>query len=132
LKSQYEDYRVKSEAAKGAQRIEETHKGQQFEFLERATSPRVPVKPVPATIYGGGLAGGLILFVVPLLARRILRPVVYSQTGLQSLAEAPVLAAIPCIPTRETRRRARRAHLVNWTLSLLSASVLAGAVFLLG
>jgi len=132
LKTQYEDYRAKAESAKGAQRIEETHKGQQFEFLERATAPRVPVQPVPLTFYAAGVVIGLVLFVAPTLIVAILKPKVCSHAGLQALAESPVLATIPPFPTADTRRRARLGHFVNWILSLLSAAVLAGAVAGLG
>ncbi len=132
LVKQYEDYRTKAELAKGSQRIEDSQKGQQFEVIDMAARPTLPVQPLPPVIYGLGLLCGLLVFVGPLVASTALRPVVCSQAGLEALWEVPVLAAIPRIATRDTLRAERIRSAQNWGLSLLSAAVLASATMLLG
>lgn len=127
LEKQYEQYRAKAESARGAQRIEENQKGQQFEVIEMAAPPRFPVKPVPMFVYGAGLVAGLVLFVGPLIAGRAINPRVGSQSGLRALSDAAVLIAIPRILTPHTLRRDRRKRIENWALSLLSVAALASA-----
>src|SRR5262249_34007234 len=43
LKQQFNDYQGKVESARGAQTIEEAQKGEQFEVIERAVPPALPV-----------------------------------------------------------------------------------------
>ena len=132
LLKQYEDYRTKAESAKGAQRMEDSQKGQQFEVIEMAAPPTLPVQPLPLVVYGMGLLVGLVVFVGPVVGAGALHPLVCSQAGLQALSEVPVLAAIPRIPTRDAVRAGRLRRAQNWGLSLLSAVVLASATMFLG
>jgi hypothetical protein len=132
LVEQYKSYESKAGSARGSQVIEESQKGEQFEVIERAVPPSVPVEPVPMFIYGLGLAGGLILFVGPLIGHAMLHPVIHSEQGLHGLSDIPVLVSIPRIPTPELAKAARRFRLRNIGLSALSAAALAAAVLLVG
>jgi polysaccharide chain length determinant protein (PEP-CTERM system associated) len=128
LLDQYRTYQSKAGEAKGSQIIEESQKGAQFEVIERAVPPSIPVSPVPLVVYALGLVGGLVLFVGPVLVLALLHPVVHSEQGLESLSDVPVLASIPRIDTPGVRTAARRALSLNIGLSALSAAVLAAVV----
>ena len=85
----------------------------------------VAISPVPIMIYGVAVAGGLFLFVFPLLIRLFLSPLVHSESSLREKTDTPVLIAIPRIRTPEFDHEGRRVLIKNLGWSLMS--ILAGA-----
>jgi polysaccharide chain length determinant protein (PEP-CTERM system associated) len=130
LLQQYRDYQTKAEAAKGAQKMEEGRKGVQFEIIERARAASVPVRPVKPFVFGGHVGIGLLLFVGPLVVRRLLNPVILSQTALRGFSDVPLLVAIPALPTPDVAREARRRRVQNLGISTLALAALVAAVAL--
>jgi capsular polysaccharide biosynthesis protein len=128
LQQQYRDYQAKVQSAKGSQSIETAQKGEQFEIIERAVPPSVPVAPNPLMIVGMGVGLGLFVFVGPVLLVGFVRPTVQSEEGLRSSLHVPVLVSIPRIDTEFTKRRVVLNRAGNIVLSALSVAILA-AVF---
>ena len=128
LENQYNDYQSKIASARGAETVEETKKGTQFEVIERAIPPSLPVWPNPLRFLAVGVLAGLALFVGPVPLRILLRPVVGSEGRLAALAQVPVLVSIPSLPTPEAEALQRRRRRRNLGLSFLSILALA-AVF---
>jgi polysaccharide chain length determinant protein (PEP-CTERM system associated) len=131
LQEQYHSYQTKVEAAKSAQEMEETRKGEQFEVIERALPPALPVQPAPMQVFGLALVSGLLAFVGPIVLTALLKPAINSEQGLRAIApEIPVLVAIPRLRVPDTLRRDSRRRLKNFGLSIASAAVLAVAVLI--
>jgi polysaccharide chain length determinant protein (PEP-CTERM system associated) len=128
LVEQFKNYQSKAGSARGSQILEEGQKSTQFEVIERAVPPSIPVAPVPMIVYAMGLAGGLAFFVGPLLVYALINPVVHSEQGLEAVSKVPVLASIPRIETPQIVKAVRQARSINIGLSALSASILVGAV----
>ncbi|HEX4824862.1 MAG TPA: hypothetical protein VFV19_11155 [Candidatus Polarisedimenticolaceae bacterium] len=124
LVEQYNRRAGSVEEARGAQKIEETQKGERFEVIERALPPAIPVRPVPMMIYAAGAIGGLVLFVGPLLVLALLEPLISSETGLREAAEVPVLVAIPRLMTDDLARSLRAGLTRNIAASAVSVVIL--------
>lgn len=124
LRRQYEEYRSKTEAARGSQRVEESQKGERFEIVERAGAPSTPISPVPLMIYGMGVAIGLTVFVGPVLLRAILIPTLHSSAGVKELGGVPVLVSIPRLDTPEMVHSLRFRRIRNLLAAGGSATVL--------
>jgi polysaccharide biosynthesis transport protein len=107
--------------ARTGQQIEEGNVGNPFEIVDHAFVPSAPVWPNRLQFLGLGIAVGLILFLGPILAWRLLRPVIASEAGLRALGDVPVLISVPVIPTPASERRDRRIRLRN--LGIVGASV---------
>jgi polysaccharide chain length determinant protein (PEP-CTERM system associated) len=131
LKERYEDYQSKYESAKGAQRMEEGRKGEQFEIIERAIPSTIPIKPVRSFTLAFGLAVGILLFVGPLVLKKLLRPVVSSQNGIKGLAEVPLLVSIPELPTAAVKQSAWHRKVSNYGFSVVSVAVAISVVLFL-
>jgi uncharacterized protein involved in exopolysaccharide biosynthesis len=120
----------KIEAARRGEQLEEEEFGNPFMITGLAGPPSVPVFPDRRRFLGAGAAGGLLLFVGPLLAWVFLRQRIMFEMSLRTLADVPVLASIPEIPTEASIRRKRRVHWRNFGLSFLSASMLCAVLAL--
>ncbi|RMG43686.1 MAG: hypothetical protein D6718_11595 [Acidobacteria bacterium] len=131
LQAQYRDYQAKIQAARGSEMVELSRKGEQFERIERAVPPTIPVQPRRLVVFPVALIAGFALFVGPIVVSQLWRPVVRSQAGLETIPLRR-LASIPRIPTREARRRRLWRALANVALSALSAAALASAIALAG
>jgi polysaccharide chain length determinant protein (PEP-CTERM system associated) len=127
LKDRYNDYQAKAEQAKGAQKIEEGRKGEQFEIIEGAVASSIPVEPKPLMVFGANLAWALLLFIAPSLLPRFLRPVISSQKSLRALADVPVLVVIPPLPTAAVLRGRRRIRAANIAFTTLSVALVVAA-----
>jgi len=125
LLEQYKRRLGNAEEARGAQKIEETQKGERFEVIERATPPLIPISPIPSMIFGVGALAGLFVFVGPLLAKALLDPVICSEAGLIDAADVPVLITIPRVVTREIEASIRGRLAFNVSMSLASVVALA-------
>ncbi|MBZ5638231.1 MAG: hypothetical protein LAO51_05670 [Acidobacteriia bacterium] len=132
LRERYKDYQTKLEEAKGSQKIESTQKGERFEVIERAAPPALPVRPLPFLVYAAGLLAGLALFVGPIVLHAFLAPVVSSEAGLRSVADVPVLVAIPRLVTRDVLRAAWNRRIRNVVTSVAAVAVLALTMGLFG
>jgi hypothetical protein len=75
---------------------------------------------------------GLALFVGPIPLRRVLSPVIGSESGLRALSEVPVLVSIPRIITERGAALARRRLVRNVSLSLLSSATLTAVIAFFG
>jgi len=133
LERDFQAQQIKIDTARTGQQIEEEEIGNPFEKVRPARPSSVPAWPNRLQFLGGGIAAGLVLFVGPLLARRLLRPVIASEAGLRALGDVPVLVSIPMIPTPATLRHERHVRIRNWGLAAVSviAVVAAQAVRLL-
>jgi hypothetical protein len=83
-------------------------------------------------VYATGLLAGLALFVGPIVLRAFLAPVVASEAGLRSVADVPVLVAIPRLITRDVLRATWNRRLRNVVASVASVAVLALTMGLFG
>lgn len=128
LLKQYQDYQAKVESAKGAQMIEESRKGEQYEIIERAVPPHFPVEPNPLLVHLGAVGAFSFLCVGPLVGRVLLAPPIVSESSFRAVSKAPLLVAIPPIDTPEARRRRRRRLTANAILSSLSLAIYAAAI----
>ncbi len=132
LLEQYKTYQTKLEAARTSQEMEESRKGEQFEVLERAFPPVMPVRPAPMRVFGVAIVFGLVGFVGPLALRVVLRPLVNSEAALRALsADIPLLVSIPRLEAPESRLRDRRRWMMNIGLSAAAVAILATAVLVL-
>jgi succinoglycan biosynthesis transport protein ExoP len=128
LQQQYREYESSVESAKGAQTIEEAQKGQQFEVIERAVPPALPVEPVPSIVMALGLALGLFFVSGPVVLLGFVRPTVQSEEILRTFVTVPILVSIPRIETEAVKRRAVVDRVRNIVLSSLSMAVLVTVV----
>jgi polysaccharide chain length determinant protein (PEP-CTERM system associated) len=131
LQQQYRDYQSKVESARGAQTIEEAQKGEQFEVIERAIPPALPVQPIPLVVVGLGITLGLLLFAGPVVALGLLRPTVDSEELLRLFVKVPVLVTIPRLQTDAMRRRTIVERARNVVLSSVSVVVLAAVLIVM-
>jgi polysaccharide chain length determinant protein (PEP-CTERM system associated) len=131
LLEQYRSYQQKLESAKTSQEMEEARKGEQFEVLDRAYPPSVPIQPAPLMVFGLGIVVGLAGFVGPIVLLSLLRPLVNSEARLRAIAPTvPLLVSIPRLPVPATVRGDRQRRMRNLGLSAISIVVLATAVVL--
>jgi uncharacterized protein involved in exopolysaccharide biosynthesis len=125
LQQQYRDYQTKAQSAKGAETIEDAQKGEQFEVIERAVPPVLPVAPNAIVILAVCVGMGLLLFAGPQLVLGLLRPTVQSEEGLRAFINVPVLVSIPRIKTEAASREAVQVRFRNIGLAAMSATILA-------
>lgn len=125
LQDKYRDYLEKYEDARAALRIEESQQGEQFEIIDEARPPMLPIKPVPMVVYGMGLIGGLCLFVGPIVLMYFFIPTINSEAGLKAVSEFPIFITLNQLQTTEILRRRRKQIYKNILASTLSLLVLA-------
>jgi polysaccharide chain length determinant protein (PEP-CTERM system associated) len=125
LQDKYRDYQEKYEDAKAALRIEQAQQGERFEIIEEARPPMLPIKPVPAIVYGMGLIGGLVLFVGPIVLKYFFVPTINSEAGLKAVSEFPIFITLNQLQTPAIIRTHRRLVFKNILASTLSVLVLA-------
>ena len=123
LENDFDSQQAKIDTARTGQQIEEEELGNPFEIVDDAHPAAVPAWPNRLLFLGGGVLCGMLLFAGPLVAIRLIRPVISSEAGLRELGDVPVLVTIPVIPTTSSDRRARVLRLRNW--GLVAASVVA-------
>ena len=128
LQQQYRDYQTKAQSAKGAETIEDAQKGEQFEVIERAVPPVLPVAPNAMIILAVCVGMSLLIFTGPHLVLGLLRPTVQSEEGLRAFINVPVLVSIPRIKTEAVSRQAMQDRFRNIGLAALSATILAVVV----
>jgi capsular polysaccharide biosynthesis protein len=76
-------------------------------------------------VYAAGIAAGLVLFVLPVLAKAFLLPVVRSEEVVGGWADVPVLVSIPRIPTPQTMSSERLSRMTNIVGAAVACIVLA-------
>jgi polysaccharide biosynthesis transport protein len=124
LQARYRDYQSKAGSAEGAQIIEESQRGEQFEVLERAYPPAFPVEPDPKRIYLIGLTLGLGIFVGPVLAGRFLHPLISSEAVLRGVTSVPLLVTVPRIQTPQVMKLRRAQRMRNLGFAVMSVAIL--------
>jgi uncharacterized protein involved in exopolysaccharide biosynthesis len=127
LERDFQVQQMKIDTARTGQQIEEEELGNPFEIASGAFPASVPAWPKRPEFLGVGVVAGLLLIVGPLIARRLLRPVIASEAGLRALADVPVLVSIPVIPTPAAVRQVRIARLGNWGLAALAVIAVVAA-----
>ena len=130
LQAQSRENQKKIETAKSGEQLEGEELANPFMITGFADPPAFPVYPDRLRFLGTGAGVGLLLLVGPLLAQGFVRPRIMFEASLPGLANVPVLATIPEVPTAASTRRARRIQWRNFGLSFLAVSVL-GAVYAL-
>jgi hypothetical protein len=83
------------------------------------------VRPIPLIVEAAGIAAGLILFVLPVLAKAFLLPVVRSEEVIGGWADVPVLISIPRMPTPQTLSSERMGRITNIVGAAVACAVLA-------
>lgn len=128
LLRRYNELQAKVQDARAAEMMEEAQKGAQFEIIERAVPPALPIMPKPQMILAAGLAGGLLIFVGPLVVRRLIDPLIGSITGFGEVSRIPLMVSIPRIPTPDALRQKLRKRRINVRMSLASVAILSAVV----
>lgn len=131
IRSRYNDYQTKVESAKGSEMIEEGRKSEQFEVMEAAQASNIPVEPIPLFVFGGNIAWALLVFVGPVLIRRVLKPTIGSQKSVKALSDVPLLVAIPPLETAAVVSARHRLRMSNIVCSGLALLLVAGVSFFL-
>jgi polysaccharide chain length determinant protein (PEP-CTERM system associated) len=131
LSDQYEGLKTQMEASRQALALEEKQEGEQFEVIEPAVAPTIPSKPNPMMLIAMGVGVGLILFVGPVVAKKLLAPTVDSEAGLTAVSEVPILVSIPRVQTDDLARAAWRRKVANVGLAAASVAILAVMMFTL-
>lgn len=124
-REKYESLQQKVEAARDSEFMEDSLRGERFELARAAEVPRAPVSPKPIVVHGLGVIIGLLVFIGPMLVRRFLNPLVFSEAGLRTLTDVPVLVSIPRIVTPNYKGQRNRRLLKNFGLSAVGAVALA-------
>jgi uncharacterized protein involved in exopolysaccharide biosynthesis len=114
----------KVSAARSGEQLEQEDIANPFVITAFAAPQRDPVFPDRAAFLAAGVAGGLLLFVGPLLARVLLRPTIMTERTLRAMSDLPVLATIPVIPTPKFAKERQASMRRNFGLSFLSSLVL--------
>jgi len=127
LEHDFTAQQVKIDIARTGQQIEDKKLGNPFQIVRPAYTPSVAAWPNRLQFLGIGIVAGLVLFVGPILARPLLRPVIASEAGLRALGDVPVLVSIPMIPTPASLRRERLVRIRNWGLAAASVLVVVAA-----
>jgi uncharacterized protein involved in exopolysaccharide biosynthesis len=124
LQNQYNSYQAKVQEATSSELIEQSQKGEQFELLEEATVPTLPVSPDPMMVLLMGLPAGLALFVGPLVLKGLILAPITSEAGLEVALGVPALVSIPRLSTRGVRRRKVMRGLLNAVLASAAIAIL--------
>ncbi len=124
LTEKFRDYQSKLENARGSQKVEEVRQGEQFEVMERATPPNVPIHPRSRFVYPAAMAAAIAAFVGPTVAGAIVWPRVRSRAGLRATSRVPLMVTIGEIDTATARGRARRRFMFGLAMAGLSLSAL--------
>ena len=126
LEQMQQEQERKIATARTGQRLEEEDIANPFVVTRYASIPAAPVWPNRPAFLLAGIAGGLLLFVGPVVAKVFLKPTVLSEARLSLLADVPVLVTIPVIPTPGVARLRRQTILRNLLLSALAVAMAAG------
>jgi uncharacterized protein involved in exopolysaccharide biosynthesis len=132
LQKRWRTLQEKADRARESQLIEEELMGEQFELVQRAGFPSRPVSPNPAPIIGLSLISSCLLFVGPLMVRRLLNPVISSEAGLRALVDVPLLVSLPRVITPRYKGHVARRFAKNLGFSVVFAVVLAAVVLYVG
>jgi len=124
LQERYEKYRKDYEEARGAVRIEQERRGSQFEIIERAVAPRRPIRPRAWLVFSVSIALSLLLFLGPMIAWHVFRPVTVTRYVLELSTGMPVVAMIPPLPGTALARTRFARLMINVLLLLLGATLL--------
>ncbi|MDX1388076.1 MAG: hypothetical protein R3344_02745 [Acidobacteriota bacterium] len=128
LSDNYEESKTQVEAARQTLKLEEKQEGNQFEIIDPALPPTIPAKPNPMALLAVGVSAGLLFFVGPIIAKRLLAPTVASEAGLAAISDVPILVSIPRVQTDELARLEWRKKTTNVGLAAASIVVLATAL----
>lgn len=99
LLERYNSYQTSVENARGAEMVEQARQGEQFQVIEKAIPPTVPVSPAPLTVLPVALLLGLGASVGPLVASTLLRPRIRSRRGLAEISPVPLMTSIERMET---------------------------------
>ncbi len=131
LNDRYKNYQTSLENARGSQKVEEARQGEQFQVIERAVAPRLPVSPAPKIVYPAALVAGLVLCIGPLVAMMMLNPRIRSREGLRAMTEVPLLVSIGSLPTSDHRRTVWKRRTLGIMTTVVSLGLLIAAVLVL-
>jgi polysaccharide chain length determinant protein (PEP-CTERM system associated) len=125
LQTSYRGLLAKYEESKVAANLERRQIGEQFRILDPASLPERPFTPNRRLIVAAGAAAGLMLGLVIGGLFEFLDKSVRTGQDVSVCCALPVLAALPQIPTREERQRARRLRFAGYFAGSLAGIALA-------
>jgi succinoglycan biosynthesis transport protein ExoP len=111
-RNNYESLLAKRQQSELATNLEKQQQGEQFRVLDPPNLPQTPYFPNRLMIGLAGLAGGFAFGVVGSVVVEFLDPRIYGEEELLKLAPAPILVAVPPVPTeKESSREVRRGRM---------------------
>ena len=129
-KTNYQSLLAKAQQSGLATSLQRQQQGDQFRVLDPPTVPMRPYFPNRLIFCLAGLGAGLGVGLVLSLGLEALDPRIYREEDLQDAKTAPVLAAIPPLPTAAELRSHARFRRLEWaTVSLILVTVSAVTLF---
>jgi succinoglycan biosynthesis transport protein ExoP len=131
LTKQYQELKTKLDQAKLAGSLESRQKGSQFEIIDPASYPLVPLPPSRLTILMVGFGISLVAGIFTALVINNLNQQFWTHHELERALEAPVLVEIPAIVTLRDIRQALRRKLIYSLLFIIFAGVYLSGIYCL-
>jgi polysaccharide chain length determinant protein (PEP-CTERM system associated) len=131
LTKQYQELKTKLDQAKLAESLENRQKGSQFEIIDPASYPLVPLPPSRLTILMVGFGISLVAGVLTALVINCLNQQFWTHHELERALEVPVLVEIPAIVSPRDIRRALRRKLIYSLFFIIFAGVYLSGIYCL-
>jgi polysaccharide chain length determinant protein (PEP-CTERM system associated) len=129
-KANYDDLLKKKNESKMATSMELLQQGERFRVVDPPSFPQKPVFPNRLKFCGIGLAVGLALGGLAVVASEKLDQRVYDEAELKSLLPVAMIAEIPDVISPFEEKRMQRRQWLGWaTAALVLCIVLAGSAF---
>jgi polysaccharide chain length determinant protein (PEP-CTERM system associated) len=129
LQTTYRSLLAKKEESQIATNLENRQIGEQFRIIDPARLPERPISPNRPVIHAGGVAAGLALGLLVVLALELRDSSLKSEADVVGVLDFPVLALVPIIVTPSDERRSKRIRLLIWGGGTFAVIVAAAGVF---
>jgi polysaccharide chain length determinant protein (PEP-CTERM system associated) len=124
-KQNYDELLKKESDSEMATNMEQMQQGERFTMLDPPSLPVKPDFPNRLKFCGIGLAAGLGLGVVLVLALEFFDNRMYSEKEMRALLPVPVIASIPEIQSMEEVKRERGKMVLGWTMAAVVILIIA-------
>ena len=123
IKKSYDELMAKKLDSQTSLKLEEKHKGEQFQVLEPADLPKRPSKPNRLKVLGLALIASLVIGAGGPFALEMLDPTLRGTGEFKSFFDMPILGVLPVIQNDQLKRRiaVRRAAVIGGLVSILGA-----------